>query len=896
MTHRNITCACLVLAAVLALLLQAGCGKQKEEQAPEPEAESPRTPPPPPSYNDRLGALAAKALETVQAEEDFDREKYLRAKDIAGRLRTYDYGRPERIPDIPGGLNGKGRSCVSPFLTPEALPPDTNLQSMTREIAQMGRPAVPALLEEFTSTADVELRKHLLAPLAKIPQGLDLFLPFVLEILEHDRGRSLRRAAIDTTQTLLLESDNPRTLAEALLPELVAISSRTKRFDTAQAALSQVYEFQIRGCELSSDQVATLEEGLKEAEPTDRRAVLAARCLLEQGEEAGRDFLLETLAESGELISLGDARSRELALWTLHLFGEKRVSTADEAAIKLLHDARDAEVRQAAAWALGRMAADDNKKGKIVKALEEVLREEKDPAVFKEIADTLADIGGEDSFRILLKDSQNGETDLQRLYSVNALITALEGDRIPAELAAEIVADFRLRAQKEKGSSLRLRYVGALGAVSAAEYKGLHDEVMAELVSIMNHDPQFCIRAEAATALGRFSGPVTDLLEALRGEKVEYVKLNIIRALGERHSPGALAPLVEAVKNGSRTLVTACAEALPGIEGFTPACLFREYLSPGASEGAKKNILVCLRRMDYGDEIARFLLDEALPIERDAARRAEIVLDIGRRLDPGHPLRPGAVTRFREILRKESDTEAMGALINVLGAFKSSGALEEIIGAAERNERVMPQAIRALTHIGDPRALDFFLKMLSKITFDNYQIYRTQAEAIAAAVNHFDRSAVSERIGRVCYDSSQAPAIRGAAMTLAYVLDDPEMDEYLLKTAESKGEPLAVRRGAILGMAFRKYREAIPALKDMMKSEEPEIARSAAFALGAIGDVRAFMPLLNVLKDLRDGPPEKRPLRDMAVFSLRQLTGEQHGDNIYAWEKWYRQHVNEGEE
>ena len=82
-------------------------------------------------------------------------------------------------------------------------------------------------------------------------------------------------------------------------------------------------------------------------------------------------------------------------------------------------------------------------------------------------------------------------------------------------------------------------------------------------------------------------------------------------------------------------------------------------------------------------------------------------------------------------------------------------------------------------------------------------------------------------------------------------------------------------------------------LIDLLRSDDDEIARSAAFALGVIGDEQAFVPLLDMLKVLREGPPERESLKNMTIDALEKLTGEHYGSNIHAWEKWFTRQAEE---
>lgn len=873
----------LLLLGTALCMAQAGCGRREEPKP--PEAGPPESQPAPPACADRPGTLASDALAKARSEPGFDAEKYARAQSLAARLRGYDYRRTGNVPQTSAQMEQK--EGASPFLTPNTLQPDENLVFILGGIEEIGRPAVPALLQEFVGTAGAESCALLLLPLRRMPEASDLFMPFVLEALENDARGTVRQAAAGTIAGALAASERPDALAAEAAPGLLAAALRTLKGDVAQAAFSLVYEFQTRGYRLDAEQIEAVKAAIREMDFSGARGLLAARCLLEQGE--GTEFLLNALRESRELMVTGDPGKKETALWALHLFGEKRVAAAAPDAVRLLSDRTNADLRKTAAWTLGRLAGGDGKE-EILSALGNALAREKDPPVFREIARELARSGDEKALRQIFRQSRENEDPSLRLHSLSVLADCLEAGDVPAALAAEIMADFRLRAQKERDLSLRLRCVRALGAASRTGGEDSQDAIAAELVGIMNNDGCFWIRGEAAAALGRFTGPVTDLLEALHGDDAEYVKLRVIRSLGERGAPEAVVPIVEMMKDGSGGVVMACAEALPKLEGFLPALLFSRYLSAGVSECARNNILMCLRHMKYDDAILLFLMDEALSAEKDAARRADIARDIGRRLSPGHPFTRQAAARLVNSLNAETDTQVMSALIDVLGGIGVGDAQDGIIQAARRNERVVPEAIRALRNIGNPAALDFFLEILSKVTLENYQIYRIQAEAVAAAVRSFDRQVVAAKIRKAGGDAGADPEIRRAALTLTCVLDDPTIGGYLIETAENREEPIAVRTGAILGLGLRRHAGAVPRLAAMLKSDEEEIAVSAAYALGAIGDMRAFRPLYDTLRAYRDGPPEKKRLKNMAVASLQALTGADCGEDVYAWDNWYKEY------
>jgi hypothetical protein len=66
-----------------------------------------------------------------------------------------------------------------------------------------------------------------------------------------------------------------------------------------------------------------------------------------------------------------------------------------------------------------------------------------------------------------------------------------------------------------------------------------------------------------------------------------------------------------------------------------------------------------------------------------------------------------------------------------------------------------------------------------------------------------------------------------------------------------------------------------------LRDPDPETRCEAARRLGSLGDSRAVPALISTL---RDEVPEVTPV---AVAALREITGEDFGDNADKWEVWY---------
>jgi len=891
----------LIFCMMLAAAFIAGCGKKKEEAQQAVLAQPAK--PPESAYDIRLKDLAKKAAEEVEA-SGADKAKTARAAELVHKLERFDYSgsayQPEETPQEP----------QSPYPMPNVPQPalvKDELSAIMRELREIGRPAVPALMERYCSIPDIDPRRQMLAAFRLIPAGMDLIMPFLLEALENDPYEDLRRAAGMTLHAIVLgQGDKAGEFAAFTVPQLVEIALRTKNSEAYEPALSDVYEFQIRGYALSSGLMEKLRKGLAAEGYSDLRGILIARCLLAQGDEAGKAFLLGSLQAPTDW---------DQASWTLHLLGEKRVVEVVGTAEKFLRDKDHPEVRAEAAWTLGQFVSGSGSfleyvhrvdpfapppepsnatllRAGALKALSDALKAETEPEVYREIALALAQSGDDVAAQLLLDQSQANEQVTLRIQCIEALAIAIETDSVKGALAGKIIMSFLEQALRDAEPSMRARYISALAAASGKAAEDLRGKIVAECVNLMHNDPQFAVRAEAAAALPRFPDkPVmNDLLEALREEKAQYVKINIIHALAERRSSEAIRPLVDMFKTDNREIVSACAEALPRMEGFSPDILFNEYLSGGVSSAEKKNILLCLRQLkDDGGRIAQFLLERALPAETDDARRRDIIGDIGRRIPPDSPLEKKVVDALLDILKNSADTETLRAAIDALGAYKDEATIEPIIAAAKKNPDVDTrlETVRALERIGKARedVIQFFLEIAAGVNFDNYKQYGDQVRGVAEALVSLDRAEVSRLIRERCLNEKDLK-IRRAALMLSFVIDDLMFDAYLMSAAKNAEEPPDVRSGAILGLGMRRSRASVPMLVNMLSEEKGDIAESAAYALGVIGDMKAFRPLLDTIRSLRNGPPQKAALKDIAVFALRLMTGQDFGDDTAKWEKW----------
>ncbi|MCD5397553.1 HEAT repeat domain-containing protein, partial [candidate division NPL-UPA2 bacterium] len=68
-----------------------------------------------------------------------------------------------------------------------------------------------------------------------------------------------------------------------------------------------------------------------------------------------------------------------------------------------------------------------------------------------------------------------------------------------------------------------------------------------------------------------------------------------------------------------------------------------------------------------------------------------------------------------------------------------------------------------------------------------------------------------------------------------------------------------------------------------LRDEDPHVRRSAARALGKIGDPRAVGPLIAALKD------EDSNVRKSAAESLKKITEKAFGKYPVKWQEWWEE-------
>ena len=119
-------------------------------------------------------------------------------------------------------------------------------------------------------------------------------------------------------------------------------------------------------------------------------------------------------------------------------------------------------------------------------------------------------------------------------------------------------------------------------------------------------------------------------------------------------------------------------------------------------------------------------------------------------------------------------------------------------------------------------------------------------------------------------------------------LDEQNRDDFaaaILRCLEDSDG--VVRLQAVAAAGKLKPEQAVPAVMPLTDDEFPKIRIRAALALAELGDRSAVPTLIRLL----DG--ERADVRDAALASLERLTGELHGHDIDAWNRYWKKSGDE---
>ncbi len=312
------------------------------------------------------------------------------------------------------------------------------------------------------------------------------------------------------------------------------------------------------------------------------------------------------------------------------------------------------------------------------------------------------------------------------------------------------------------------------------------------------------------------------------------------------------------------------------------------------SEGKRRS--ACVRALAYvGNETVGA---ELIALIKDRSEDVQIAaLDALSRLKP-----PGAVEALAQAAGSEQVNLKITAVVG-LGRTRSPGAVEPLLTALEHfHPKVKSASARALGQVGDARATDPLCVMLAD------PVHRTPVRlAVVEALGLLGDTRAVPMLLLTLGDASDKVRLETiqalgklkdprAVAALSLLLREPKLAltvaRALMVMGHSQARPALIRairtpdlgRDAIeacfTALGSLGSKSTVSALTPYLSSEDLEIARWAASALGRIAHRDAAESLLDAMR--RDDPA----LRDMAAWALQQISGKKLGQDPEVWKKW----------
>lgn len=292
-------------------------------------------------------------------------------------------------------------------------------------------------------------------------------------------------------------------------------------------------------------------------------------------------------------------------------------------------------------------------------------------------------------------------------------------------------------------------------------------------------------------------------------------------------------------------------------------------------------------------------LAEQLSNERDTAVRLAVKKSLEVRGN-------GPLLRAARSLYQETDPARRVMASNLLGILHVAGGGQELVAASK--DSIPRVQYAALAAMGKTPASDEVNAAIFHILGDASASWTLHYKAITAAgdlnltetaplialslssTEHELQKQAGTVLGKfqaswaipALVEQLKSPATAGAAALSLAEMGQSESSRAMLNSLQIDGLQQAEKFQVLWALGSLRAEDSVPSLVAMLQPGDEVLVYHVAQALGRIGSKDSTLPLILAMKN------DNSQIRDIALWSLEQITGERLGFDNQVWLDWYK--------
>jgi HEAT repeat protein len=473
-----------------------------------------------------------------------------------------------------------------------------------------------------------------------------------------------------------------------------------------------------------------------------------------------------------------------------------------------------------------------------------------DPALRNEILDALGEIGGQEVILALTVAARQETNSLIRSTAVLKL-SSLDPEKAK-EVVIGLLQDSRF-VRDMKGDVFQ-QFFWAFDKLELKDRR-----VVPPLVWLLKNGARTDgldrgIRNQAACRLGAVGGgeAATALMEALKDEPDEWLRSELVQALGRTKDPRAVEPLIGSLDDKSEVVRAMAAEALGGLGDPRAVEPLIEFVSSPKAWNRHRGIIAL---GEIGDRKATDTLCKIaneIPRGRDdwdcMGHRRWATQTLGKMGDPR------AVPHLIRLLEDEDESVRAYAAVS-LAQIGDARAVEPLVAMLATDEDHALEAFAVAGKKGGSESMRS--RLVRELQRPDGKI---RASAATALGKLRDKAAVQMLTAGL---TENDPSLRySCALALASIGDSQAVPSLVAALTDTN---TTVRLGVIRALGELGALQAVTSLVDLTKNQDPETRIEAALSLGKLGQDQGFEFLLSAARQ------REKPARILAIEALGRL-------------------------